>query len=148
MSRAAAAWILAFLANAAAAGSPPPPLQKPAEIYHAKCEKCHGPDGRAPEKGEGLSFADGEWTRGSDLKSVVAIITNGVPETGMIAFKNQLSAAEIQALAKYIRSLDKNLKKSREAPNPRVARGSNPRVARGSNPRVARGSESTSSARL
>ena len=35
----------------------------------------------------------------------------GVPETGMRGFKNQLTADEIQALAKYVRSLDKRLDK-------------------------------------
>ena len=46
-----------------------------------------------------------------DLKAIVGVITNGVPDTGMNPFKDQLSAAEIQALAKYVRSLDKNLKR-------------------------------------
>ena len=56
------------------------------------CEKCHGPDGHASQTGEGLSFADGEWNHGSDMKSVVEVITNGVPDTGMNAFKGKLSA--------------------------------------------------------
>jgi mono/diheme cytochrome c family protein len=34
-----------------------------------------------------------------------------VPETGMNPFKDQLSPEEIQALARHVRSLDKNLKK-------------------------------------
>ena len=58
-----------------------------------------------------MSFADGEWTHGSDLKTVVEIITNGVPETGMEPFRDDLSPEEIQALARYVRSLDKNLEK-------------------------------------
>jgi mono/diheme cytochrome c family protein len=84
---------------------------KAKEIYQARCAKCHGPDGHAPERGEGMSFADGEWNRGSDLKAIVGVITNGVPDTGMNPFKDQLSAAEIEALARYVRSLDKNLKR-------------------------------------
>src|SRR5260221_12041506 len=68
---------------------------KAKEIYQARCAKCHGPDGHAPQKGEGLSFADGEWNHGSDLKSIVGVITDGVPDTGMNPFKDQLSAAEI-----------------------------------------------------
>ena len=102
-------WLLAGDVTAPAAQ----PVSKPKaeEIYRARCQKCHGPDGHAPQKGSGLSFADGEWTHGSDLKSVVQVITNGVPETGMNPFKDQLSPEEIQALARYVRSLDKNLKK-------------------------------------
>jgi mono/diheme cytochrome c family protein len=81
---------------------------KPAEIYAAKCEKCHGPNGVSTE--DGMSFAGREWLHGSDLKSIAKVITNGVPETGMNPFKDQLTPAEIQALAKYVRSLDKKLK--------------------------------------
>jgi len=102
-------WLLAgALASAAVA---PVSKGKAEEIYRAKCQKCHGPEGHARQKGAGLSFADGEWTHSSDLKTVVEIITNGVPETAMNPFKDQLSPEEIQALARYVRSLDKNLKK-------------------------------------
>ncbi len=108
MTRAAAALIAAAFAASGPQG--PAPKPKAAEIYHVRCEKCHGPDGHAPERGEGLSFADGEWNRGSGLKAIAAIIANGVPDTAMNAFKNKLSPAEIQSLAKYVRSLDKSLK--------------------------------------
>ena len=83
---------------------------KAQELYHARCEKCHGPDGHASKTGEGRSFADGEWNHGSDMTSVMDVITNGVPETGMNGFKGKLSPDEILALAKYVRSLDKKLK--------------------------------------
>jgi len=107
------AKILLFASALAAApiAAQPVSKEKAQELYTAKCQKCHGPDGHAPEQGSGMSFADGEWNRGSDLKTVVDIITNGVPETGMVAFKDQLSPEEIEALARYVRSLDKNLKK-------------------------------------
>ena len=39
-----------------------------------------------------------------------ATITNGVPGTAMVAFKEQLSSAEISALAKFVRKFDKKLK--------------------------------------
>ena len=109
MMRSIMLWLLAgALASAAVA---PVSKGKAEEIYRAKCQKCHGPEGHARQKGAGLSFADGEWTHSSDLKTVVEIITNGVPETAMNPFKDQLSPEEIQALARYVRSLDKNLKK-------------------------------------
>ena len=110
MKRAAVALTLVAAAFASSALAGPPPAPKPAEIYHARCEKCHGPDGRAPQKGEGMSFADGEWNRGPDLKAIAASITDGVPDTAMLAFKDKLSVQEIEALAKYVRSLDKSLK--------------------------------------
>jgi mono/diheme cytochrome c family protein len=104
-------WLMGALLVAPLSAAPPVSTAKAREIYHARCEKCHGPDGHAPQTGEGLSFADGEWKHGSDRKSVLKVIANGVPYTGMNAFKGKLSAEEIQALAKYVRSLDKHPKK-------------------------------------
>jgi mono/diheme cytochrome c family protein len=104
-------WVMAALVIAPLSAAPPVSRAKAMEIYHARCEKCHGPEGHAPQAGEGLSFADGEWTHPSDLKSIVEVITNGVPETGMNPFKGKLTPEEIEALAKYVRSLDKTLKK-------------------------------------
>ncbi len=73
--------------------APPVSKARVQEIYRTKCEKCHEPEGRAAKKGEGMSFAD------------------GVPETGMNAFSSQLTPEEVQAIAKYVRSLDKTAKK-------------------------------------
>ena len=100
----------ALLVAPLSATAPPVSKAKAQEVYHAKCEKCHGPEGHAQQTGEGLSFADGEWKHGSDRKSVVEVITNGVPDTGMNAFKGKLSPEEILALARYVRSLDRRLK--------------------------------------
>ena len=103
--------VLVLAAAALTTGAAPPGgAHKPEDIYRTTCATCHGAEGCAPQKGEGLSFADGEWNHGSDLKSVTAVITDGVPETGMLPFKDTLSAADIVALAKYVRSLDKHLK--------------------------------------
>ena len=57
-----------------------------------------------------MSFADGIWKQGSTLKAVTATIANGVPATAMVAWKEQLSPAEIAALAKFVRKFDKKLK--------------------------------------
>ena len=57
-----------------------------------------------------MSFADGIWKHGSTLKAVETTITNGVPGTAMVAFKEQLTPAEITALAKFVRKFDKKLK--------------------------------------
>ena len=101
---------IGVLAVAGLSVVPPVSRAKTLEVYHVRCEKCHGPDGHATQKCEGLSFADGEWKHRSDLKSVVEVITDGVPDTGMNAFKGKLSPDEILALAKYVRSLDRKLK--------------------------------------
>ena len=79
------------------------------ELYQAKCQACHMADGNS-QLMPNMSFADGVWKHGSTLKEVQTTITNGVPGTAMVAFKEQLTPAEITALAKFVRKFDKKLK--------------------------------------
>lgn len=79
-----------------------------AEIYKTRCQVCHAADGNSPMPN--MSFADGVWRHGSSIKEVTNTITNGVPATAMMPFKTQLSAAEIAAMARYVRKFDKKLK--------------------------------------
>jgi mono/diheme cytochrome c family protein len=78
-------------------------------LYEAKCQACHMADGNSQIM-PNMSFADGVWKHGATLKAVQTTITNGVPGTPMVAFKEQLSPAEIAALAKFVRKFDKKLK--------------------------------------
>jgi mono/diheme cytochrome c family protein len=80
-----------------------------AEIYKTKCQVCHQADGNSQIM-PNMSFADGVWKNGASIKEVSATITNGVPGTAMMPFKEQLSPAEIAALARYVRQFDKKLK--------------------------------------
>ena len=78
-------------------------------LYEAKCQACHMADGNSQVM-PNMSFADGVWKHGSTLKAVQTTITTGVPGTAMVSFKEQLSPAEIAALAKFVRKFDKKLK--------------------------------------
>jgi mono/diheme cytochrome c family protein len=80
-----------------------------AELYKLKCQVCHMADGNS-QMMPNMSFADGVWKNGSSIKEVSATITNGVTGTAMVAFKEQLSAAEIASLARSVRKFDKKLK--------------------------------------
>jgi mono/diheme cytochrome c family protein len=92
-----------------AADAPPAkaPAVNAAELYQAKCQACHMADGNSPI--EDMNFADGKWKHGSKPAEVVATITEGAPGTAMLPFKEQLTAAEIKALAAYVRAFDKSL---------------------------------------
>jgi mono/diheme cytochrome c family protein len=79
------------------------------EVYQQKCQACHMADGNSQIM-PNMSFADGVWKHGSTVKAVTTTITNGVPGTAMVAFKEQLSPAEIAALARFVRKFDKKLK--------------------------------------
>lgn len=79
-----------------------------AAVYKARCAMCHGPKGDS--KLPGMSFTDGVWKHGTDLKSVSTVIKEGVPGTAMLPFKSKLNDAEVEALAKYVRAFDPKLK--------------------------------------
>ena len=78
-------------------------------VYEARCQVCHMADGNS-QLMPNMSFADGIWKHGATLKEVQTTIADGVPGTAMVAFKEQLTPAEITALAKFVRKFDKKLK--------------------------------------
>lgn len=79
--------------------------QEPAKIYVAKCQACHGVDGNSPFPE--LSLADDKWIHGSTVAAVTKVIEEGVPGKAMVSFKPQLTKPEIDALARYVRTLSK-----------------------------------------
>ena len=78
------------------------------ELYKVKCATCHMMDGNSAI--EMMNFTDGKWKHGTTQKQMAAVIRDGIPGTAMVPFKSQLSEAEIQALARYVRNFDKKLK--------------------------------------
>jgi aldose sugar dehydrogenase len=106
--------VVAAVAAAAAAGrkADDAPSAATLDLYKSKCQQCHMADGNSPL--EPLSFADGQWRHGSKPEEVAKTITEGVPTTAMLPFKDQLTAAQIADLAAYVRSFDKSLKATRK----------------------------------
>jgi mono/diheme cytochrome c family protein len=106
MNQALAALLLVLPAHAAAdAPAKPPPV---AEVYKTHCQSCHMADGDSPL--EPLNFVDAFWKHGSTPAKVAAVIADGVPGSAMLAFKDKLTAAQVRALAAYVRAFDKKLK--------------------------------------
>ncbi len=66
-----------------------------AATYKAKCQACHGADGK--KKGDLTAVKGNE-------ADVVKVIADGNAEKKMPAFKGKLSDAEIQGLAKFIKA--------------------------------------------
>jgi glucose/arabinose dehydrogenase len=78
-----------------------------ATLYTERCAGCHGVDmggGRAP------SLFDDVWARGSDDEAIVRNIMNGIPNTEMMPFKEQLNEAQIWQLVAYLKTQGANLK--------------------------------------
>ncbi|MBT8462034.1 MAG: c-type cytochrome [Gemmatimonadetes bacterium] len=91
---AAAAVSFAITPEAVAAGE---------VVYTQNCLMCHG---AALEGGIGSALNDAEWIHGGDSESVIRIITEGVPEKGMLTWGPILGPEKINQVAAYV--LDKN----------------------------------------
>lgn len=85
------------------------------EIYDLNCVACHGPQGQGTV---GPNFTDDYWIHGGSLKDIFTVISNGVVEKGMIAWKTQLRPVNIQQVASYISTM-----KGTNPPNPKDPEG-------------------------
>ena len=103
----AVAFCMTLVGVVPAAGQSAAPATA-ADNYKTHCAVCHTPTGDSPI--QMMNFIDGEWRHGSQVKDIVKVITEGVPSSAMMPFKEKLSEAEILALAKYVRAFDKHLK--------------------------------------
>jgi mono/diheme cytochrome c family protein len=72
-----------------------------ATIYATNCAACHGPEMKGLV---GPNLTDDEWIHGSDLESIKATITNGVPEKGMTSWGPILGEEQIEIVARYVQS--------------------------------------------
>lgn len=77
-------------------------LETGKNIFNANCAACHGMLG---EGGVGPNMTDNYWIHGGSIKDVFKIVKYGVPEKGMIAWKSQLSTAEMHKVSSYILTL-------------------------------------------
>jgi cytochrome c6 len=81
-----------------------------ADTWKAKCKGCHGDDGKAQTKmGEKEKIPDitnAEWQKKHSDDQIKDAITNGSKENAkMKAFKDKLTAEQIDGLVKYIRGM-------------------------------------------
>ncbi len=100
-----AAALLALPVAASAADAP-----TTEQLYNKHCKNCHGSDGKAEtkmgKKHEIDSFADAEWQAKHSDDKIRDVIANGKPKTKMKAYKSKLSAEQIDALVKHVRSFN------------------------------------------
>lgn len=84
-------------------------------IYEDNCLACHG------KFGEGLvgpNLTDEFWIHGGGIKNIFHVVTEGVPEKGMISWKKQLNPLQIQLVSSYIIGL-----KGTNPPNQKAPQG-------------------------
>lgn len=79
-----------------------PVLAQGQDVYNRQCAQCHGVTGGG---GVGPAIAGVLEERYPDIAEHIAIIENGRSGTNMPAFKDRLSAEEIEAVARYEREV-------------------------------------------
>lgn len=85
------------------------------DIYTANCAACHG---NAGEGKVGPNLTDEYWIHGGSFHDVFKTIKYGVPSKGMIPWKSQLNAKQIQDVSGYVKSLA-----GTNPPNPKAPEG-------------------------
>jgi mono/diheme cytochrome c family protein len=77
-------------------------------LYNAKCAMCHGTDGvaKAMWAKTGIhNLNDPAWQKSKSDAEIKTVIVDGTTDKKMPAYKDKMSAEEIAAVVKHIRSL-------------------------------------------
>jgi len=72
-----------------------------AQLYEAQCTTCHGADGAGVG---GVNLRSGKFRNAVTDQDLTRVITNGIPDTGMLGFK--FDAAEIAGIVAYLRNMN------------------------------------------
>jgi len=78
---------------------------KTSDLYKAKCQSCHGADGKATNIGKKLGakdFQDPEVSKMSEAE-MISVTTTG--KNKMPAYKGKITDAQIAELVKYIKEM-------------------------------------------
>ena len=90
------------------------------EVYSANCAPCHGANG---EGVVGPNLTDKYWKNGGHIDDIVKVITVGVPEKGMVPWKDVLGKAKINAVSAYVASLQGKTPDNPKAPEGELFEG-------------------------
>lgn len=89
-------------------------LQAGEKIYQINCAVCHRADGGG---GIGPNLTDKHWILGGGIKNVFKTVSEGGrPGKGMVSWKSDLSAKEMQQVSSYVLTLQENNPEDGKAP--------------------------------
>lgn len=87
------------------------------DLYNRNCVACHGPDGGGLV---GPNLTDNHWIHGDgSMVGLVKVISDGVPEKGMIAWKAAMKQGEIESVAAFVATLQGTTPANPKAPEGR-----------------------------
>ena len=87
-------------------------LNKGKDTFLRLCSPCHRPDGGGLV---GPNLTDDYWIHGDKFSDNLRTIWNGVPEKGMVTWKNLLKPQEVYEVASFIYTL-----RGTHPPNPKL----------------------------
>lgn len=108
MKRTISIFLTLLVASGVALALRPGADEKPdgAALFRSKCSMCHGLDGKGFAAIKTPDFTDPKVQAAITDKEMVTIIKEGKKGTAMAPFADKLKEDEIQALVKFIRSLN------------------------------------------
>lgn len=99
----------------------PSDLKAGEKIYATNCVACHRADGGG---GIGPNLTDEHWILGGGIKNVFKTISEGGrPGKGMVSWKSDLTAKEMQQAASYVLTLQENNPADGKAPEGEIWEG-------------------------
>ncbi len=72
------------------------------QIYQQFCVACHQPDGSGSV---GPNLTDAYWIHGGKPTQILHTVTYGVPDKGMVAWRDQLGPARVQKVVAFVLTL-------------------------------------------
>lgn len=85
------------------------------EVFMGKCMPCHSADGGGLV---GPNLTDKHWIHGGKPNDIYKVVQNGVPEKGMLAWKNLMTKEELIGVTVHVLSL-----KGTKPANPKAPEG-------------------------
>ncbi len=86
------------------------------QVFTARCAACHGPAGQGLI---GPNLADDYWIHGTGrLTDILKVVSDGVPDKGMVPWKGVLKPGDLHAVAAYVGTL-----RGTTPPNPKPPQG-------------------------
>ena len=101
MAAAEAQWPTPTADDALAAATTPEAIEAGKAIYAQNCIGCHAADLTG---GIGPNLIDAEWIHGGTLGETNAVITDGVPEKGMLTWGPILGPEKVAQVAAFVHS--------------------------------------------
>jgi len=99
-------FILLFFAITAPALAQPTQADQGKAVYDQHCTACHGANGGAGERAPAIVISSATTLRGERSEAqILDIVRNGIPGTGMPAWKGRLTEADILAIGAYVHAL-------------------------------------------